>query len=204
MAKLLKLNGRQSKRLMYAIPLVILLLGFAYYQYGVNAAAEDLGVSFIIHYEDGTSREANAWSYYTTPGSVIDPVTTKVITSVDYVAALLPVINGPEASHSVTGTVTVKVDGITKQTNSISNPATLVNNAQNTLYTGTISGSTLQSYNTALGSHTLLITASVTVSVTFTDGTTDSKTGSNSGSLNYSVVSYGITSISVSVTPTQL
>jgi hypothetical protein len=147
--------------------------------------AGNVGTGFIVTYSDGSEQVftgANPVSL-----QVVDPVTGKTINSIYCTVRVTPTWTGAKSSSLVTGTVTVKNNGVTKYTESPTNP-TLTSGTQALVWSRTIYNSELNTWAPVYlsGGYTLLVEASITVKITFTGGSTSSKTSTGSGSIKYS------------------
>jgi len=167
----------------------IALLGVIYLYPSISNSAEgmtgNLGATFIITYEDDTTKEVNPFTNplsFLFKGLAVTDTTGKAITEVSWSTYVKADWTGTPSSFKVTGTCKLSVNGVEKRSIPLS-ASSLSKNTIEGLAGGKITATTLKSYAGSASSATLKIVTVANVEITFTDGTT--KNGGATGTATY-------------------
>lgn len=188
---------RRGESGLTSLLLIAVLLGAAYYFFVYQPGNNLMQMDLVLTYEDGSTRTVSTSGLFV-PQSITD-TTGKILTSIAYTIRVTPTYSGTATATSVTGNVLQFVDGVQKNSTPITYSGLMASGTGYTVKTGTISAATVEGWNANVGSHTLELQAPITFGVTYASGS-DSMAKSGKGTLVYSVVSQGISALSVSVT----
>lgn len=195
------LNRKTQLLVPLVIALALLMVIYPPSPLFFNSPSGNIGVGFIIVYEDGSVKVYEGTER--TSLDVVEIVTGKSIRQISCVVKVTPTWVGTRSSNQVTGTVTIKNDGVTKYSESPSNP-TLVSGSQSQVYSRTISNAELNSWSPATGGHKIDVSASITVTIIFIGGTSSTQSGSATGSVSYWQTGGALSIVSLNTGSSQL
>lgn len=193
---------RGSSGLVDLIIVAALVVGAAYvlYPQWFSGLFPDSAISgqIVLTFTDGSTQTIN-------PGPVAQQITDmsgRQLLSVSVTASANPTYTGVPTSTSVTGNVNWYVDLVNKQASPVNYSTLIQTGATANVYSGSVSASTIESWNTATGGHSLKIDAPLTFTANYAGASPSSKSGTFSAVITYQVVQYGVTALSVTVTAT--
>jgi len=165
-----------------------------------------MGHKITMVYEDGTERSLSSFNPLDVllGGQLVDPTTGKVITKIVVDTAVKPVWTGTMSSTLLSGTAEAMMGTVVKQTDSIPNyTGGFVSGSAAAVKSVTYTSATISAWDPTPGSKTVTFYSAVSLTVNFADASTDSKSGEASTSVTYTYAAWGLTSVTVTVTPTK-